>query len=455
MENREKILSIFFASLAPQTAPVIPSNAVESHAEEIGVEQGGNMKYDSLEDYQDIEIPSSQPKNIIETNDGAQVVVEEEMPFPYEELDFPKLAEYSLFSIENITNENIVKTKEDTVLYMIPLDLNQEVLEEGDVKQFVVKPGMNFEIAQNRVLINSRGDFLEVSILANTFGGKNYVAAIVSNAVIDGERTEFVANNSNQIESTSTYIVVEDTAYPNKISNLLKAFAHITQEGQLRVGEEYSFLSITGVDNINRLVGYDLGRTDLGSVVYAGGVCAAATGVASVLSQVDGIQIVERWTHSNPYAQGPYSSRWVDVDAAVNYNSQTKEVYDLRWNMQRDGYIEVDVELLPSGVSYADTDRDGLGNVSDVCAIFSVSFTEEEPLGQEEVLWYLREEYKTFRDTQHKGSWAGQESRLAESYEQTWDVKRSVNLLYLLKSPERFGVLKGRNRGKYKYFNLE
>lgn len=452
MENQEKILSAFFATVASATSVATPAKVVEANTEVEFVQEEQDLavlsSYDLTKNYKDAQMKQNESDYVVEINKGIRVVPEKEYLFPYEELDFPKLSEYSLFSIENITDENIIQTKENTVLYMIPLDRDQEVSEVRDVKQFVVKPGMNFEIAQNRVLINSEGDLIEVSMLANTFGGKNFVAGIVNNAVIDGKRTEFVTNNSDKIESTATYIVVEDTIYPNKISNLLKAFAHVTQEGQLKAGEEYSYVSMIGLDHIGRLKEYDFGRTGGGGIVYAGGVCAGATGVSSLLAQVEGVEIgklsVDRWTHPIPYAQGPFSARWEDVDAAVSYDSSTKEIFDFVWKMGRDGYIKVDVEIVPSGIAYAETDKEGLGNVSDVSAIFSLSFTEEEPLGQEEMLWNLREEYKAFRDTRHEDLLPDQEKLSVKTYEQVEkNVKRTVDLLYLLKFPEGSDTLDG------------
>ena len=51
---------------------------------------------------------------------------------------------------------------QNTLIYFIPLDLNNDIVDSSEVKQFVVKPGMNFEVAQKRVLIDKEGNKIEI-----------------------------------------------------------------------------------------------------------------------------------------------------------------------------------------------------------------------------------------------------------------------------------------------------
>ena len=144
----------------------------------------------------------------LEVGDNISVQLEEEEDedeiIRLSEFEFPSLSKYSLESIENINENNIIKTEQNTLIYFIPLDLNNDIVDSSEVKQFVVKPGMNFEVAQKRVLIDKEGNKIEIQLLGNTFGGKNFVAAILTGIEKKGfERSSLVSNNSEKIEDVS------------------------------------------------------------------------------------------------------------------------------------------------------------------------------------------------------------------------------------------------------------
>jgi len=358
-----------------------------------------------------------------------------------QDFDFPKLSEYSLSSIENIQEENTFQTTQYTLMFLIPLDNDQNVLENLPVSQFVVKPGMNFEIAQKRTLNNSQGESIELNLLGNTFGGKNFVAAILGKISSKGKDTNFLIENSENIEDSATYIVTEDSVYPNKILNVLQAFGYLTDVGELKKDELYSYVSIIGLDQENILYSYQKGKNSGGSVVYAGGVCATATGVSSLLSQVEGVEIlplgIGRWTHSGPYAQGPFSADWRDIDATVAYHGKEGQTYDLIWKMNRGGYIKIDVQIFPSGIDFNQTDEYGLGRISDVNAIFSLSFTKKEPVGQKEMLEDAWNSYYLFRESRHTTPLPLQDELDESRFEQNEEVRNVIELVYLQKEPDR------------------
>jgi|GEM_PF-2987067 len=383
--------------------------------------------------------------NLPDTEEDVGIAEQEEEPFPLDRLDFPNLSEYYLSSVEDMEDGEILEVNEYTLLYLIPLNLDETIAPARKIEQIVVKPGMNFEIAQNRVLVNKNGDRVEVSMLANTFGGKNFVVGVVNNATIDGSRTQFLTNNDD-IEHISTYVVTGDTAYPNKVSNVLKSLVHVMKNGQLKAGEEYSYISMIGLDNIGILKEYDYGKNSSDTALLAGGVCASVTGISSLFSQVDGVNIgrlgIGRWTHPTPdtqYAQGPFSPRREDVDAAISINNITEERYDFTWEMKRDGYIAIDAQLFPTGIAYDETDDKGLGNTSDVGAIISYSFTEKEPIGQKEELQNLLEEHRDFRESQHQDPLPLQEQLINNKYSVDSTTKQAIDLLFLTQKKEDGG----------------
>lgn len=466
MEPKEKVFSTLLATsaLVSGTLPAEVQNQKNVEKEEPSPtisekdpfypEMG---RYDLRKNHEFTEevLKTNDYQYLIEVNRDGNKIIEKERAFPYEELDFLNLAEYSLASIENIKEKSIIQTEKDTVMYLIPLDLDHTLSNNRDIKQFTVKPGINFEVAQNRILIDNKGNNIEISLLANTYGGKNFVAAVVNSAIIKGEKTDFVSKNNEEIEGSATYIFTEDSIYPNKVSNVLKAFAHFTQEQPLKAGEEYSYISMIGLNRIGTLKEYDYGKTGGGSTVYAGGVCATATGVSSLLSRIEGVTIprlgVGRWTHSVPYAQGPFSGDWKNLDAAVSYDSDNeKNTFDLIWKMDRDGYIKIDTELIPSGMTYEDTDKDGIGRVSDVLGIVSLSFTKERPVGQEEALLKLRDEYKAFRDSKHEDSLPYQGKIDVKSFSQDQITTQITNLLYTMNQSDIVEPVNN-NDNKYKY----
>lgn len=326
-------------------------------------------------------------------------------------------------------------------MYFVPLDNNQKVIEELPVKQFVIQPGMNFEVAQRRTLINAKGDTVEIYLLGNTFGGKNFVAAILGKISIEGKKSSFLKENYENIEDSATYIVTEDSVYPNKILNVLKAFGYLTDVGELKKDELYSYVSIIGLNQVGILSSYEKGRNSGGSVLYAGGVCATATGVSSLLSQVKGVEIlplgVGRWTHPGPYAQGPFSADWRDIDATVAYQGEEGQTFDLKWKMNRNGYIKLDVQIFPTGLDFAQTDEDGLGHVSDVNAIFSLSFTEKEPVGQKEMLEDAWNSYYLFRESQHTTPLPYQDELKQKVIQKNGEIEKVIDLIYLKNEPDK------------------
>ena len=375
---------------------------------------------------------------------SAEPVFEEEIEkLDLGEYEFPLLSEYSLFSIENIKENNIVQTEQNTLLYFIPLDSNNEVIDYSEAKQFVVKAGMNFEIAQKRVLIDKEGNKVEIQLLGNTFGKENFVAAILTGfEKNDSKKIELVSNNSEEIEEISTYIATENSAYPNKVLNVLKALGYLTDVGQLKKDETYSYLSIIGLDNINILRTYEYGRNSGESILLAGGVCASTTALSSLLYQVNDVEVlplgIGRWVHSFlPYDQGPFSPYWKDVDAAIAYNAKEGIRYDFIWKMKRDGYIKIDAEIFPTGLEYSETDENGLGYVSDVNAIISLAFTEKEPIGQKEELQYLFDKYSQYRESQHEETLPFQDQLQEKTYIQNRKIKRVIDLLYIKTKPDK------------------
>lgn len=423
MEPKETVERIVLASLAMSSVAPIKGNFLDINPKP-QVAQFEQIEFETQKEEKDL---TQAPYEFLESRD---IVSEVNL----QDFDFPKLSEYSLSSIENLQKDNIFQTTQNTLMYLIPLDNEQNVLEKLPVKQFGVKQGMNFEIAQKRILINEFGESVEINLLGNTFGGKNFVAAILGKISSNGKETSFLTGNFESIEDSATYIVTEDSVYPNKILNVLKAFGYLTDVGELKKDELYSYLSIIGLNNRSILFSYEQGRNSGGSVVYAGGVCATATGVSSLLSQVKGVEIlplgIGRWTHPGPYAQGPFSADWRDIDATVSYNGEGVS-YDLIWKMNRNGYIKIDAQILPSGLAFDETDEYGLGHVSDVSAIFSLSFTEDEPVGQKEMLEYLWNSYDSFRESQHSTPLPSQDELEESRFEPNEEVKNVIDLVYL------------------------
>ena len=174
----QKAQLIFFAALSSVT--VIPQgvNAKDKYQEPIPIIQplrpyGPNRSSVG----EDAPVSTNAPIYICQDSLVESIIEDNEIENTnLSKFEFPLLSRYSLLSIENIQENNIIQTEQNTLLYFIPLDLNHNVIDSSEVKQFVVKPGMNFESAQKRVFIDEKGNKVEVQLLGNTFGGKNFVA---------------------------------------------------------------------------------------------------------------------------------------------------------------------------------------------------------------------------------------------------------------------------------------
>ena len=358
----------------------------------------------------------------------SQISAEKEESFDFSILNIEDWNDYEIGNIEKKAPGYVVEIENPTSMFVIPLR-NDEFLDESkDVEEIVVDKGVVFEIAEVRKLVGPKGEEIEIGLLANTYGAKAVAAIVMDGKDSSGVDRSFT-KESESTENAVAYVALADSVYPNKVYNTFNALLNISQyqeaNGILTSGGEYSYLEMIGLLDPNKRYDYLTGLTSSGAESRGGGVCAMATGISSLVHQDSTNKIISQWHHPTRYFQGPFSMSPYVVDATVQ-EVLDGESYDFTWVMSKDRYLKIDTYITPSGVPYSETALDGIGGLSDVNAIFVLSFTDQYPEGQTERLQEKMNEYSQFRKSQHTDTFESY-----ESFKYTFsEVESAINLIY-------------------------
>ncbi|MBP7820040.1 MAG: hypothetical protein KA027_01515 [Candidatus Methanofastidiosum sp.] len=313
--------------------------------------------------------------------------------------DFSEYKNFELDSVEKKDSGFVIKTTEDTMVYLIPINNSYTTRFDENIMQFPIEQGNNFELAEIRTILDEKNEReIEIGIVANTYGGK-YVSAVLLSDNKDGEKKSFAVKDEKTL-STVVYVVGRNNIYPNKIINILKAWVNLAsfqeKNGPIVANTNYSYMNMIGLTNKENIVeDYIKGLDGGGSHVYAGGVCATATALSSLLHQFEGVNINSA-PHTSRYFQGPFSLPPHIVDATVYLGSSGRQ--DLTWkfsNEELNGYFKMGVNVLPLGLDAKD-----IGKESDSVGIFTLSLTKEEPIEQTEYLLGTLDGYEQIRENE-------------------------------------------------------
>lgn len=342
----------------------------------------------------------------------AQERVEERSEIP-EFFAEQKVFDFEILNISDWSNFELEETEEkepgygidvtkETTMFMIPLKSDNFFDKKKEVKEILAPSGSTFEIAEIRTLVGPNGEKIKVGHVANTYGS-HVLSTVILEAQDSNGTKEVYTEERETSERTVSYVVTEDNIYPNKVENILIALRNISsfQEGNggFKKGEEYSYIDIVGLKD--KSYEYRNGLTSTGGVVRGGGVCAMSTGVSSLIHVQDSedYKVVERWPEPERYFQGPFSPSEYIVDSSVDYNDSN--TYDLRWIQGEDKYMHVNIFLSPSDIPFEQTNQNGVGGVSDVIAVVSLSFEDEVQENQTEYISEILRQYEEYRDSNH------------------------------------------------------
>ncbi|MGI6423119.1 MAG: hypothetical protein ACOX0X_00665 [Candidatus Dojkabacteria bacterium] len=328
----------------------------------------------------------------------------EQKEFNYEILNIGEWANFELENVEKKEPGYGVEISEQTSLFMIPYKREDYFLNQnGKLKEIFAQEGTPFEIAEIRTLAGQNGEKVNIGIIANTYGAEVVAAVVLGAEDKNGTQKSFSVEREQKDAKIVTYIATEDFIYPNKVENILTALKNISiyqdQNGKLKAGEEYSYINLTGIRD-SRTYQYKTGLTSLGAEVRSGGVCAMSTGISSLLyTQEAEYKILERWAEPNRYAQGPFSPSEQIVDSSVDYDGKT--VYDLRWIQGEDKYLNVNIAMSPTDIPFSQTSTNGIGGISDIFMIVSLSFEDNVRDNQTKYIEDNLKTYQNYRESQH------------------------------------------------------
>lgn len=337
----------------------------------------------------------------VDSNNEIPEIFAEKKSFDF---DILNIADWSNFELEDVEEKEPgygIDVVKETSLFMIPLKKDNFFDDSKEVKEILAPSGSTFEIAEIRTLEGPNGEKIKIGNIANTFG-----ASFVSTVVLEAEdsngiKESFTKEREDEYK-TVTYIATEDFAYPNKIENILVALRDIAtfqkeNEG-FKEGQEYSYIDLINLKN--QSYQYKSGLTTTGGIVRGGGVCAMSTGISSLIHVQDKeYKVLERWAEAERYIQGPFSPSKYIVDSSVDYNDTN--TYDLRWVQGEDKYLNINISLSPSDISFEQTAQDGVGGISDVIMLVSLSFRDQPQENQEGYLTKILKQYQGYRDSNH------------------------------------------------------
>jgi len=353
-------------------------------------------------------------------------------PFNYEILNIADWSTYSIESVEEKEPGHVVSIAEETSMYIIPLRKDNFLDERVPVKEIILPYGSTFEIAKITTITNTEGNKIQIGLVANTYGAPA-VSAILLGATDSNRRSINFVTKQETVDVSVSYVALENDIYPNKVENVLRALSNIAkyqeEEGPFKDGSEYSFLNIAGLYDPSKFREYILTGPESG--VRAGGVCAMATGLSSLVHQAnrDDVQIVEKWSHATKYFQGPFSPSKYTIDATVEMRVDGSN-YDFRWIQGNTQYLKIDVSMTPSDILYGDTAQNGIGGLSDVNFIVSLSFTNKLPEDQTTRLQKQLQEYLAFRESHHEYPLEQQQEVNILEHEMTKPMRQIVNMIY-------------------------
>ncbi|MEA4811623.1 MAG: hypothetical protein VB108_03520 [Anaerolineaceae bacterium] len=295
-------------------------------------------------------------------------------------------------------------TTKQTLLYLVPIQEDFALAENGKGYKLWVKQGMRFHITKVRTLKDANAKQTEFGLLGNTFGGK-FIGILLLASENGGVGEKFV-RKTDKNSPVVTYIAGAEDVYPNKVENILLALKNISayQERHKgwQPGKYYSVLRALGFYNDEAFKEYKPGKLATGGIAPAGGVCAVSTGIASLLYRTENAQIIDIVHHGKEslYFQGPFSPPAEEVDSGISIRADGG-FEELGFKVPKSGFLKIDILVLPSGLSHEETDPKGLSGRSDSVLLFSFSFTEEIIADQSNAISALILKFKEYRESKH------------------------------------------------------
>ncbi len=339
--------------------------------------------------------PTETPFNV------STITIEEEKEFDDSVINTETWSTYSLEAVEQKEEGYGITTINEAPMLLIPVKNDNLLNYDEKLKEIIIPTNSSFEIAQIRTLKGENGQEVKIGLVANTYGA-NVVAGVLLEAKDSNGTSITFTKEKDEKTNIVTYIATEDSIYPNKIENTLIALKNISEyqdkNGPFTQGNTYSYSDLVGLTNQSKLAEYEYGLTSTKAEVKAGGVCAMATGLSSLihLQEDEGHVINEQWPHPERYNQGPFSLSEYEVDASVDSK------YDFQWTQGKDGYIQAQIILIPSDIPFEETNYNGIGGLSDAILITSLSFTDKQPKNQANSLSHTLEQYQVYRESHHQ-----------------------------------------------------
>jgi hypothetical protein len=349
---------------------------------------------------------------------------------------FPELetcANCNLKENKRVGLTGTVLTIKQTSLYLIPIQENFSINPDLASWKVPISSGVSFEIAYTYDLVDGHSRASSYGLLANTYGSK-YLGVLLLSSNSTTTTVDYVKKNI-RLSPVVTYIAGAQDLYPNKVENILLALKHLSSYQDLHQGfgahKYISVLRAFGFYSYENFQEYKYGALASGASAPAGGVCAAATGLASLAYLTKGAKIVDIVHHDEEhlYFQGPFSPPARDVDSGISIRPDGS-FEELGFMFPNSGYISVEMRLFPSGVAYDQTDQEGLKGPSDVLLVLSISISRNPIPEQGEFIANQLAAFQQYRQSAHVMPLMGTRKAYAEIIENPFVTISNVQKLY-------------------------
>ena len=329
----------------------------------------------------------------------------------YGEVEWSTVEGWSTFEplkVEEV-NESI-EIVDNTQVILLPVKNDYFYNKNNRPALMEILPGTNFEIENIYSFQGNDKEIVRFAVLPNVMGSKSIPILLLDNGHLENDvyvedHKNYRKDKEGETLANFSYLVGENEVYPNKIVNILIAMEHIAQAQEREMfikGREYSYLNLIDLKNLKN---FKDGFTSSRAVVRGGGVCAGATLLSNTLyelGQQSGVSwkdiVQEKWAHPSMYYVSPFATNDFITDATVELsNDDQGKDYDFRWVQPEDGYLKIDVSLIPNSLSFADTEPTGIGGPSDVEFLITLSFTKENPGEQSKKIREYIDAYENYR----------------------------------------------------------
>jgi len=351
-------------------------------------------------------------------------IVEWNEKFDMESIDLKNRETFEVIEDELIPNGEVLTTKFPTKAFIIS-SYERSLLSETFYHELSMPENTTFEIGQIKTVQNDKGEEVTIGIVSKAITDMSYnntIALIMRAKDSQGEEQKFMEVD-NTTSDTATYIMTEtwntNRAFLGNYNTLLRLAEFQESNGPFQEGEVYSFLdickSITELKELNYYNARDVYKI---WTFYGGKEIPTILSLLSI-GETPSLEIIEKREAIEEIIPNQLLLQerdWRAVIGVDNLDNPTTR-YDLKFKPKKNGYFQIQPIVTDFGPNVS---MPGLGGLrpSKVLHGFTISFVEEKPENQLELIQEILDSYQDYfnwkTESIHYGVLSYQRHRITE-----------------------------------------